>query len=336
MPALSALVRAVRTAVATVLAAASIGGASASRAAADETVATTVPALIVTSISVPQGTLRVSLPSDVAAGDTISGTVVAEPAGRSDAERRANAATLDGYVVEAGATKTRAAQRAIVFLVPPAATTATILVRRSSGEIAGRTDVPVRVQQAAPLRQAAPSDFRFPQHAAAGQPFRISGPFSGNVATVSLTVGGRPAEVIAESPRMLVAAPPAAFAGPGRMRLSESGVSSAAPCRVVSLTLSAPSTRITKGAHVPVHIVVGGLEGLQETLRVRLVNATPDVVALAGGDAQVLRIRPDEVAAGGQHAQERDLAGLRAGSFSLSATLDEPVPQIQGSAPVPP
>lgn len=47
-----------------------------------------------------QGKIRVYLPDDMAAGDTISGTVIAEPKGGTDEERRRNADTLNGYVVE--------------------------------------------------------------------------------------------------------------------------------------------------------------------------------------------------------------------------------------------
>ena len=37
-----------------------------------------------------QGTVRVNLPGDMAAGDTISGTVIAEPAGKSDKDKQRN------------------------------------------------------------------------------------------------------------------------------------------------------------------------------------------------------------------------------------------------------
>ena len=56
---------------------------------------------VVTFASDP-GTIRVNLPNDIAAGDTISGTVVAEPKGNSNEERAKNSDTLEGLVVVVG------------------------------------------------------------------------------------------------------------------------------------------------------------------------------------------------------------------------------------------
>ena len=42
------------------------------------------------------GKIVVNLPDDMAAGDTISATVVTEPAGRNDKEKQRNAAELNG------------------------------------------------------------------------------------------------------------------------------------------------------------------------------------------------------------------------------------------------
>jgi len=53
-----------------------------------------------TTINTPSGKLTVNMPDDTALGDTISGTVVAEPAGETVEERQANMDTLDGYVFD--------------------------------------------------------------------------------------------------------------------------------------------------------------------------------------------------------------------------------------------
>src|SRR5579864_257339 len=53
----------------------------------------------------PAGQVTVNLPDDLAAGDTITGSVVTSPAGTSDDERQQNAAQLQGLQIEvAGAT----------------------------------------------------------------------------------------------------------------------------------------------------------------------------------------------------------------------------------------
>jgi len=53
-----------------------------------------------TTINTKSGKLTVNMPDDAALGDTISGTVVAEPAGDTVEERQANMDTLNGYVFD--------------------------------------------------------------------------------------------------------------------------------------------------------------------------------------------------------------------------------------------
>src|SRR5262249_5792964 len=59
----------------------------------------TANGLFVSTFDTPQGKIKVNLPDDMAAGDTISGTVDIEPAGKNDAERAQNQTELNGEVV---------------------------------------------------------------------------------------------------------------------------------------------------------------------------------------------------------------------------------------------
>jgi hypothetical protein len=56
--------------------------------------------LSVVTFTVPAGTLTVNLPDDIRAGDTISGTVIAEPKGQTIEERARNLGVLNGLVLE--------------------------------------------------------------------------------------------------------------------------------------------------------------------------------------------------------------------------------------------
>lgn len=72
-----------------------------SNSAAQQTVATgdikTAGGLTVVSFVVNPGTIRVKIPDDIRAGDTISGTVLAEPNGKSKEEQTANQAELKKF-----------------------------------------------------------------------------------------------------------------------------------------------------------------------------------------------------------------------------------------------
>jgi len=309
--------------IAFVVAIALAGGPGARRAAGQGGPRSeSAPGLRVTPLSVPEGTLRVFLPDDMAAGDTISGTVVAEPVGNTDAERNANASTLDGYVIDVGTKKVSVAQHALTFIVPVASATAGLVIRRSNGREVQRTSIPVRAQQPAFGRVPLPSDFRFPQIITAGQPFPINGPFGGDFAKSSLVIGGQPASKIAESPRTLIAAPASNVRGPTSYQLNENGVAVSAPCNVVSLKLTAPKTQLTRGEHTTVHVQVSGLDGIREPAPLRIVNLTPGIVTLSGGPTQELNVQPGDVRPDGTYGTDRDITALVAGSFSISSKID--------------
>src|SRR5439155_1903878 len=53
-----------------------------------------------TKFTSSRGTITVNKPDDMTAGDTLSGTVTEEPAGKTEAERAQNQDELKGYVVE--------------------------------------------------------------------------------------------------------------------------------------------------------------------------------------------------------------------------------------------
>src|SRR4030095_10948701 len=55
--------------------------------------------LKIATFTTPYGTIKVNLPDDMAAGDTISGTVTAEATGQTDAERAQNLAELKRHVL---------------------------------------------------------------------------------------------------------------------------------------------------------------------------------------------------------------------------------------------
>ncbi len=56
--------------------------------------------LTVVTFKVDAGTIKVKLPDDMAAGDTISGTVVAEPKGDNETERTQRVGELKGFAIE--------------------------------------------------------------------------------------------------------------------------------------------------------------------------------------------------------------------------------------------
>ena len=68
--------------------------------------------------STPAGKITVNLPDDLAAGDTISGTVSANPNGKDEAEKQKNTAELSGYVFDINGQKIPASSKFIKLNLP--------------------------------------------------------------------------------------------------------------------------------------------------------------------------------------------------------------------------
>src|SRR5882672_9444442 len=79
------------------------------------------------SFATARGRVTVNLPDDIAAGDTISGTVIAEPSGNNQRDRRRNTDELNGYVVELDNQKAPVKAGAAKWIVPAGPATQLIL-----------------------------------------------------------------------------------------------------------------------------------------------------------------------------------------------------------------
>lgn len=124
--------------------------AQAGSAARDFTTASEVGGGLNTTVfSTPHGKIRVSLPDDMAAGDTISGTVVAEPAGKDDKERVKNEGELSGYVVELEkqtVSSPSLSGSAFKLAMPAAISTTYQILKNKKGEEVSRREIPVAQQ----------------------------------------------------------------------------------------------------------------------------------------------------------------------------------------------
>src|SRR6266849_1240787 len=69
-------------------------------------------------ITTPHGKLIVNVPDELYAGDTFTGTVVTEPAGKSEAERAQNQDQLNGMVLDIEQQKTSVAEKIFTRTIP--------------------------------------------------------------------------------------------------------------------------------------------------------------------------------------------------------------------------
>ncbi len=264
------------------------------------------------------GTLHVSLPDDLAAGDTIAGTVRAEATGGTDAEREANESRLAGFVVEVDGVPAAPDGRGI-WRVPADLSRLPVVLRDADGRVLAQADVPV-------LAGAVPvEEFVLPTVGQAGDPLTIAGPFDGDPETTTIRVGDAPVQVLAESPRQVVVTTPATGVGPVVLHVEEADRTASGTLRLVGLALSAGDLSLQRGETTELRVRVTGLEGLDEPLPLRVTNETPSVVRLEGSSEMV--IQPSEVAPDGSFNHTSTLSGLVPGGFGIRARVRGPEPE---------
>lgn len=261
------------------------------------------------------GRIITYLPSDMRAGDAISGTVYIEPNGADDGARRDNAARLSGYVVDVGGTQTRVADSVIRFTVGAAPGLIPVVLSNGT-QVLGAEEIMTGPAVAGGVENALPAA------AQAGEPLGIPGAFDGDVSNTTAQVGGGAAEVVAESPRQVVVMCPPAPTGPVTVSVNDGGHTVTGNTNVVGISLSAPRTTLARGERTQVTLRVIGLQGMQTPLGVALW-ASPSV-SLQGGNTQTVAIDPASANSAGEALRVYQLRVVSPGPFDITATLIQP------------
>jgi hypothetical protein len=274
------------------------------------------------TFAVPQGQITVNLPADLAAGDTISGTVVAAPAGQTPDEQASNQTELNGYFLAVDQQRTAVGKGVLNWAVAArlGGSLTPLVLRDQDGREVGRAVVPVRP----PVSQPG-LDFQLPRIGQAGKPIEIDGPFDGDFSTTSLQLSGQQARMLAESPRELVAASPPDMVGPVPIELQEGGARpQGGQLNLLRLTLTALRTTLSQGETTLLTVQVEGLQGLASDVQLVLRNQTPDAVQMEGGNTRLFVIRPEDVQPDGTVVVAVHLTGLQGGIFDVQAAAIAP------------
>ena len=309
------------------------------------------PGLETLRFQTPQGHITVRFPDDASAGDTISGTVVAEPDGRSDDERATNQSKLEGYVVGVDSVDPKGRPRVSKLVVSTSARIFRLTLPPSVGNTPSGPAIGCHLyagvfeelaQGTVPMGLAAPGseiatpaarEYQFPALSQQGHPLQIVGRFDGNFSNTSLHWTRRPSpsvekntenvsggfELIAESPHKVVLTAPASAVGPVEIHLKENGVETTGQTRIVGVDLAAPKTSLLKGERTTLSIKVSGLQGITEPVPLHVVKG--GVVSLQGGNVQTILIKPGDVKRDGTYRITRTITGQQAGGFSVTVTV---------------
>ncbi len=273
-------------------------------------------------LETPHGKIKVNLPDDMATGDVISGTVIAEPSGNTEEEKRANTDQLNGHVVELGQSRTPVLEKAFRWTVPAAMIGGIIplIFTDDKGDKVGATEIPVDSIPYMEERPTTPTpeDFVLPSVGQEGRPVQVTGPFDGDFVNTRITIGGREIEKLAESPRKLVAQSPRAVTGPTEIEVRERDIAVSGEFRNIAFKLTAPKTTLYRGDQTTLTVEATGLQGLRQPVEVRIENLTPTVISKEGGETETVIIQPEDVQAGSTFTLTRTLTGIQPGNFSIA------------------
>ena len=269
---------------------------------------------------VPQGTIFANFPSDLSVGDTISGTVIAQPKGKDKNELARNTAEISKYTIGIPGQKVDMSGRPFRWNVPsklPSALAAILLMDGKNKTVA-QCNLPVNPVASAPGASGIDLPLGSTGHMATAL-----GHFGGDP-PASVLAGGKEALVLAESPRKLVFLLPSGVQGNTTLTVSKGAQSASGPFRV-----SGVQTRIAKAVLKPAEtdeasILVYGLQGIAEPVSLSLINRDPTTVSIQGGPAQEITIPPSQLSPDGTFALSRTLTGIKLGHFDIDVALVVP------------
>lgn len=258
-----------------------------------------------------KGTITVILPTDIAQGDTISGTYFTDEKAKDVEGIQIDLGDAHGPPPEIANNPRRK------WVVPlNAGPRLSLTVWTSDGVSFGTTYVLVAT------KKPGLSEFNFPNFARIAAPLLIPGPFDGDAENTTIKAAGVECPVLAESPRGVVALIPSSMKmGESTVELQEQRAKAEAPIRMLTVLISSPKASISIGEPSNVTLKVDGLVGVSLTKLPMIIveNLTPKVVNLEGRIKHYIETRASE---DGTYSRTLLLTRVSTGKFAISATVD--------------
>ncbi len=215
----------------------------------------------VLDFNIREGRVKVFLPDDMAAGDTVSAYIGVYPSGNSPEARENNARILNSFTVETSFDSTPVGAGFFKLHIPmnTAGTLLMFSLRDQSSREFVSSSVPVKLSPPSRGRGEVPTpfDYQCPLVGQAGRLIEIKGPFDGDFGTTDFQIGNKKAQVLAESPRKLVFETPADVAGSVDLVLKEREVVVKRPFTCLQVVKIGQEGAVPVSAPVREEVMVG-------------------------------------------------------------------------------
>jgi hypothetical protein len=267
------------------------------------------------SLSSSRGKITLFAPDKCAAGDTISGKLMAEPSGKTGKIQAKNAKILDQYSVEIAGVKTGIGNGWATWSVPDAKDF-TVTLLNEKGKSVDTIQIPVYDE----VGEMKTQDFQCPKIIQVGHAFPIPGQYNGVSDDTFVRVGDEELQKLAESPRVIVMEPPPQQTGKMEITVTEGNVTKTFKTRNISVLLHADDLHLKRGQTTSFTVTVKGLEELEERLPLFVTNHSRETVNLEGEGT--VWIEPDAVnPEDGSFVFKSSIRAHTRGSFRITATV---------------
>ena len=271
------------------------------------------------------GAIRVHVASDARRGDTVSGTIVAEPIGSTPEARKVNLDELNGFAVAWQGQRTPVSTGRYEWMVPDALRdgTGALLLEDRAGRPVARAAVPIDPIQTSPGPPGPADAPAVPRERAIGETVVIRARSDGRFGGRSLRIGGTEAQLLASSPRQHAFRVPAMNPGAVPFRFTSSEPAVEGTIRVVDITVSASQTQLLRGQRATLTMTVRGLSGITAPVTLTVVNASPAAIRVDNIERPI-EISPRQVQGGGTFVVTRRMTAGQPGPFHILASVGAP------------
>lgn len=283
---------------------------------------TTQKGLTTAVFNTSNGKIKVYLPDDMRAGDTISGRIVSEPDGKNARQTEKNIAELKKYSINISTEKYSIdnADKTFQLKVSDRTITGSIELINVSGIKAGEITIPMQTMN----QEFASGKCVIPSHALTGSPLQINGPFDGDASNTKCSLDNKPLEILAESPRQCIVLYPSDAKGIQTLNVQEKNQEACVQkVSGVQMNISAGKLSLLKGERTYIIVNITGLQNLPDTAFLTLDNITANVVAMQPMNHIIIPLAPDSVGSG-VFNKRFDIRSIKKGDFTVTVNLDLP------------
>lgn len=266
----------------------------------------------------PNGSeLKINFPNDIAIGDTFSGTVQTEVTGKDEKLRARNQAEIVKSVLLLGGQPIHATEKIFTRTISPQfnANDSFVVLKVKGKEV---VSVQLSVSQ---IPAPPPTHTQLPTCGQMRRNIMVMNHGDGIIApTDSASIGETQLQTFAESTRMRVMKNTSQVAGLTEFKYSEQGRQVSSPFLNLGVALTSPDTKLQTGGKTSMKVIVSA-PGIQQDISLELVNDTPGIITISGGDKQRFIIHPADVQVDGTYKQIFTVTAHSAGAWGATATV---------------